>query len=188
MWAEKNAERCTRFCFTFFFFSLPKLGLSCHNGLQEVLFRWDFFYVFFCVKGGVVVSYYYFKYFFLFKLSHFQTYCLHCSCWFLKQGDSNHLSSLSFLPLCRLLSCTAGNSALFFFPQPICFSDVGLSQDHPDQRTLRRSILSRTCGSTTPETAGTVLLLQRQLVGHGGMGRFSIPLKQCNKHCLLPNV
>lgn len=45
---------------------------------------------------------------------------------------------------------------VIFSSCPIYFSDVGLSQDHPDQRTLRRFILSRTCGSMTPEMAGTV--------------------------------
>lgn len=99
--------------------------------------------------------------FFLFELSHFQTYCLYCSCWFLAQADLNHLSRLSFLLLCRLLGGTAGNWELFFSSPPpplqlIYFSDAGHSQDHPDQRTLRRFILSRTCGSTIPETAGTV--------------------------------
>lgn len=99
--------------------------------------------------------------FFLFELSHFQTYCLYCSCWFLAQADLNHLSRLSFLLLCRLLGGTAGNWDLFFSSPPpplqlIYFSDAGHSQDHPDQRTLRRFILSRTWGSTIPETAGTV--------------------------------
>lgn len=35
------------------------------------------------------------------------------------------------------------------------YGDVELSQVPPDQRTLRRFILSRTCGSTTPGMAGT---------------------------------
>lgn len=65
------------------------------------------------------------KFFFLFELSRFQTYCLYCSCWFLTQGDLNHLSRLSFLLLCRLLGGTAGNWELFFlFSLPSLATDL----------------------------------------------------------------
>ena len=70
-------------------------------------------------------------------------------------GDSNRLSGLSFLSLCGDVS--AIRDRLTVFLKWLCFSDVELSQVHPDQRTLRRFILSRICGSTIPGMAGTVL-------------------------------
>lgn len=76
-------------------------------------------------EGDDAFSSYYFKYFFLFELSRFQTYCLYCSCWFLTQGGLNHLSRLSFLLLCRLLGGTAGNWELFFlFSLPSLATDL----------------------------------------------------------------
>lgn len=68
----------------------------------------------------------------------------------------------SFLPAFVQTSWRYSRELRTFFSSPspplqlIYFSDVGHSQDHPDQRTLRRFILSRTCGNTIPETAGTV--------------------------------
>lgn len=105
----------TGFCLVYFSF-LWKLALSCHSRLQEIFFFAEIFSItFFCVRREGWWCLFFFIIIILFELSHFQTYCLYCSCWFLTQGDLNHLSCLSFLPLCRLLGCTAGNWILLFF-------------------------------------------------------------------------
>ena len=93
-------------------------------------------------------------------------FCCCCCCFFklprfqpqgprYPWGDSNLLSGLSFLSLCGDVS--AIQDRLTVFLKWLCFSDVELSQVRPDQRTLRRFILSRICGSMIPGMAGTVL-------------------------------
>lgn len=115
-----SGENCifTRFWFGLIFFSSESLGLAVVADYRKFYFAeiilW-FFFFFAWREGDGAFSHYYFKYFFLFELSRFQTYCLYCSCWFLTQGGLNHLSRLSFLLLCRLLGGTAGNWEFFFF-------------------------------------------------------------------------
>lgn len=81
--SRKKCRKMYQVLFYFFFFFFPPKAWAKLS--QRITGSFISLRFFLCVflregRGGGAFSYYYFKYFFLFELSHFQTYCLHCSC------------------------------------------------------------------------------------------------------------